>query len=233
LTRKIAICVPARDTMAMETAQSIVAMSTQFSVDYIAKGEASLRFYWMNGTLLPDMRNDLARVALKDGATHVLWVDSDMKFPKDSLVRLLAHDAPMVGANYVQRKRPCKPTAARVSDKTGERYWVYTPPAEHETSPTEAVESLGHGLCLIETAVYECVPEPWYSMVWNGEKRQHVGEDVFFFRRVKQALDIEPIIDHALSREVEHIGFHNYVWQDAYDDFPKLIEAQKPKEAAE
>jgi len=231
--RRIAICVPARDVMEMETAQAIVAMTTQFAVDYVATGQASLRFYWMNGTLLTDMRNDLAREAVKDGATHILWVDSDMRFPKDALSRLLAHDAPIVGANYVQRKRPCKPTAARQSPQTGGRYWVYTPPEDAPHAPLEAVESLGLGLCLIETAVFECVSEPWFSMVWNPEKNQHMGEDVYFFRKVKEAIDVDPMIDHALSREVSHIGKHAYVWQDAYDDFPTLIEQQRPKEAAE
>jgi hypothetical protein len=229
MKRKIAICIPARDTMAMETAQSVVAMSTQFSVDYIATGQASLQFYWMNGTLLPDMRNDLAREALKAGATHVLWVDSDMKFPKDSLARLLAHEAPMVGANYVQRKRPCKPTAAKYA-KDGTRHWVYTLPPGGAQGGIETVESLGHGLLLVETAVYEVVPEPWYSMTWDTGKMQHVGEDVFFFRRVKAAIDVEPLVDHDLSREVEHIGFHKYVWQDAYDDFDELVRTQKAAE---
>jgi hypothetical protein len=232
MTRKIAICVPARDTMEMETAQSIVAMSTQFSVDFVATGQASLQFYWMNGTLLPDMRNDLVKAALAAGATHLLWIDSDMRFPKDALTRLLAHDAPIVGANYVQRKRPVKPTAARVAPN-GERVWVYTPPAEHQKTQLEAVESLGLGLCLIEAAVFEVVPAPWFSMVWSDAKGQHMGEDVFFFRKVKSAIDVDPMIDHALSREVYHIGKHSYEWQDAYDDYPLLIEAQKPKEAAE
>lgn len=232
MKRLIAICVPARDTMAMETAQSIVAMSTRFAVDFVATGQAGIRFYWMNGTLLPDMRNDLAREAVKDGATHILWVDSDMKFPADALHRLLAHDAPIVGANYVQRKRPCKPTAAHYS-KDGARVWLYTLPPEAGQSKLEEAESLGHGLCLVEAAVYECVPEPWYSTPWVPEKGTHVGEDVFFFRRVKEAIDVAPVVDHELSREVAHIGFHRYVWQDAYNDYPELVEAQQPKEAAE
>jgi len=226
---RIAICMPARDTMAMETCQSIVALVGQYAVESVASGNASLRYFWLNGTLLPDMRNALVREAIKSDSTHVLWIDSDMKFPKDGLKRLLAHNAPMVGANYVQRKRPVKPTAAKFRDD-GTRHWVYTIPAdaEEKQSGTESVESLGHGFMLVETAVYQCVPEPWYSMTWQPEKGNHVGEDVFFFRRVKDALDIEPLVDHDVSREVEHIGFHNYTWQDAYDDYPKLIEQQGP-----
>lgn len=234
MTYKIAICVPARDTMMMETAQSIVAMSTQFAVEYVATGNASIRFYWMNGTLLPDMRNALVREAIKDGSTHILWIDSDMKFPKDSLARLLKRDLPMVGANYAQRKRPSKPTSAYyIGDN---RVWMYTPPADADAPELQIAESMGMGLCLIEAVVYECVPEPWYSMPWVPEKNEHVGEDVFFFRRVKAHLDIDPVVDHVLSREVEHIGYHNYVWQDAYDDYaklPKLGDVEIPKEAAE
>lgn len=224
--RKVAICVPARDSMAMETAQCLVALVGQFTVDYVATGQAMLRYYFMNGTLLPDMRNGLVRAALADEATHILWVDTDMKFPKDALARLLKHDAPMIGANYVQRKRPCKPTAAHYGPDGG-RYWMYTAPEGVEQAPLEPAESMGHGLMLVEASVYECTPEPWYSLPWVAAKKEHVGEDVFFFRTVKKHLDIEPMVDNVLSREVEHIGFHNYVWQDAYDDHHLLMETTK------
>jgi hypothetical protein len=230
--RRVAVCIPARDTIEVPTAISICAMVGQFTVDFVATGECSIRYYYMNGTLLHDMRNGLVRQALADGATHLLWVDSDMAFPKDTLHRLLKHDAPIVGANYPQRKRPCKPTAAKWTED-GRRVWMYTPPASVGLPDTEVAESMGMGLCLVEAAVYECTPEPWYSMPWLPSTGEHMGEDVWFFRQVKKHIDVEPLVDHALSREVEHVGVHHYVWQDAYDDFDEVNAAAQPKEAAE
>jgi hypothetical protein len=52
-----------------------------------------------------DARNHLADVAVNviDGASHILFLDSDMTFPPDTLQRLLDHKVPIVGADYVKR----------------------------------------------------------------------------------------------------------------------------------
>ena len=44
--------------------------------------------------------------ALAVDATHILWLDSDMRFPADTLGRLLARNRDIVGANYCARRFP-------------------------------------------------------------------------------------------------------------------------------
>ena len=46
---------------------------------------------WMDCTLLPGLRMDLASRALEMGATHILWTDCDMKFKPKSVRALFDH----------------------------------------------------------------------------------------------------------------------------------------------
>ena len=57
-------------------------------------------------------REWLSNEAEKIGADWLLWLDSDQTFPADTLLRLLAHGLPLVGANYPQRGNS-RPAAKR------------------------------------------------------------------------------------------------------------------------
>jgi len=71
----------------------------------------SFLLYTAPGTLIFSQRESLAKEALADGAEYILWVDSDMRFPKNTLERLLAHGKKIVGVNAVTRRKPVLPTA--------------------------------------------------------------------------------------------------------------------------
>ena len=214
--RKIAIAIPTRDLCNVEMAHSLALLVGQITDKYVSKGAMDLCFVTCAGTLLPQMRNTLVEEAIRLEATHVLWIDSDMRFPADGLERLLKHEAPVVGTNYPQRKTPVKPTACNLSGK-----WIYP---ENQTG-LEEVKFLGHGFCLVETAVYEAMSKPWYMLGWSEAKQTCVGEDVFFLAKVRKELGCPVLLDHDLSREITHIGTHEYTWADAFDDFP-MVKAQ-------
>ena len=55
------------------------------------------------GTILPNLRELLVKTSKDAGATHILFIDSDMRFPAYTLQLLLAHDLDIVGANCIQR----------------------------------------------------------------------------------------------------------------------------------
>src|SRR5687768_5858088 len=76
----------------------------------------------------------------KQGATHVLWLDTDMSFPRTAAVQLAFHEQPIVGCNYVVRQPSGLFTAQR-EDRTRV--------ATTETSTgTEAVAAIGFGCVL-------------------------------------------------------------------------------------
>src|SRR5687767_2946520 len=48
-------------------------------------------------------REVVLKAAVQHDATHVLWLDTDMRFPPETVIRLLAHDRPVVAANCVMK----------------------------------------------------------------------------------------------------------------------------------
>lgn len=148
----------------------------------------------MSSSNLPHLRHDLAVNALrKHNATHVLWVDSDMAFPRDSLHRLLAHDLEIVGCNYPRRQGAHFSSA---TDLDGQPF---------KASATGLGEAgvIGFGLLLTRISVFEGDYEmPLFA---HHDERGYCTEDVTFCRKVR-ARGHRIWVDHDLSREVRHIG---------------------------
>ena len=65
------------------------------------------------GSILPNLRVDIVRTALAAKSSHVLWLDSDQTYPKDTLHRLIARDVDVVAANVATKSIPASPTARR------------------------------------------------------------------------------------------------------------------------
>jgi hypothetical protein len=149
------------------------------------------------GTLIVNQRQELAQASLDAGATHILFIDADMRFPKDAIFRLLQRDEAIVAANYSTRKLPLQPVAFR-DDTTTER--VYT---EQDDTGLESVAAIGMGLMLIKAEVFQKMPKPWFFVPYqNGI---YTGEDIFFCRTARE-FGFEVLLDHDLSKEVRHIG---------------------------
>lgn len=213
---RISICVPTRDLTAAEFTHSLVKMVGRFCTHFVGKGQAEIIELFDLGTLLPDMRNTLARKSIELGATHILWLDSDMIFPEDTIERLYHHGKPIVAASYSQRKEPAKPVAAK------DGVWVYT---EEGSAGIEKVDFVGMGCMLVESAVYEAMDEPWHCLGWNEAKGTIVGEDVYFCRKAAE-VGAETWIDHDLSKEIGHIGYRTFSYLDALKDRPMLLAKQ-------
>lgn len=128
------------------------------------------------------------------GATHILWLDADMTFPRDTALRLLAHEKKVVAANYVTRKAPSRPTARRDGKCV----------SSLDAEGLEAVDHVGMGVFLLDTSVLWNISRPrfWYSTPTETE-------DVYFCNLLRKA-GHSIYIDHDLSKEVEHWGQHGY-----------------------
>ena len=214
---RFAVCIPTRDLCNSEFAKCLADMVGQFCTRYVGSGQAELSTIVDLGTLLPDMRNALTREAIKQGATHILWLDSDMTFPPDTLERLYKHDKPIVGAGYSQRKDPARPVAAR------DGVWLYT---EETDTGLEPVDYIGQGCLLVQTDVYKHLEEPWHQLAWNAEKARVVSEDVYFCRQAA-GIGAVPHIDHDLTKEIGHVGYRTFTYKDALAARPGLLEKQK------
>jgi len=158
-------------------------------------------------TYIENQREELAIAAIKSKATHLLWLDDDMRFPPDTLMKLLAHDEAIVGVNYPTRRLPLRPTAFQTTGLKGGT------PARLEDDPDAPllvpVEALGFGAVLMRTEVFAALEQPWFTHQWDEKIRRWIGEDVQFCLRAADA-GFEVLVDTELSREVGHTGMIDY-----------------------
>ena len=99
---KVLIAVPALDVMPVQTAYSMLTM----------KRDCPSRFSFIVRASCHDARNILAREAIDSGADRVLWLDSDMVFQDDLMIRLgedLDAGWDMVCGLYFKRELPVTP----------------------------------------------------------------------------------------------------------------------------
>jgi hypothetical protein len=161
----------------------------------------ALTLFTVTSSVLTESRHVLGQQALDWNATHLLWVDSDMSFPKDALCRMLARPEPIVAANYVQRKAPFDWTAQK---KRGET--LLTNP---RSKGLETADRVGFGFLWMRAEILRKLPKPWFSFEWvddpdHGEGT--AGEDVGFCDRVRNELGTAIHVDHDLSKEMGHLG---------------------------
>lgn len=155
---------------------------------------------FVNATYVHVGRETFLEQALRLMATHVLWLDIDMTFPADTVLRLARHQRPIVACNYVMRDDRQLFTAQR----NGQR--IATTP---ESTSLELVDSVGMGVMLMQTDIVDALLRPWFQHGRNPETGADVGEDVGFCRALRAA-GHQIYIDHDLSKEIGHIGQHIY-----------------------
>lgn len=161
---------------------------------------------WIASTYIHCGREFFLESSLKQGATHVLWLDTDMSVPPELAVRLAMHDTPVVACNYVTRDGSSRFTACREDKNLLITGRVETRP---ESSGLEAVDAVGMGAMLMRTDILGRVQRPWFTHGRNPVTGGDVGEDIVFCRALRAA-GHTIYIDHDLSKEIGHIGQYSY-----------------------
>jgi hypothetical protein len=196
----IMIAVPSMEMVNAEFAQHL-AMA---SANLVANG-IKINCAFNIGSVITIARRNLVDIFMKSNFDYIWWVDSDMKFPIDTPMRLLARNKPIVGANYRRRRFP-NPSFTGMTGSAGSFREFQTT----DNSPAmEMCDVLPHGLCLIKREVYEKVAQPHYLQEYIPHLNLEVGEDIYFFQKCKQE-GYEIWCDQELSREIAHIGIFHF-----------------------
>ena len=204
---KVAICVPCRDTVMTGFAFDLAKLCAYEGVTRCAKG-GSLMIYQVPGTMIFNQRERLAEQAIKDGADAILWIDSDMRFPKDALQILLSRKLPIVGVNATTRRFPCLPTALDIDNETNDLVKV----TSKDKTWLEQVMGVGFGMVLIRKEVFQKVEKPWFWFDTTA-KGGLIGEDIYFCAKAFDG-GFPTYVDHELSMHIRHIGSYEYGWDD-------------------
>jgi len=206
---RIAVLIASHDNVPVTFAYDLSLMLT-YTASELPEG-AELGIQLAAGTYVHEARQDLIVSALEDRVTHMLWLDADMRFPRDTLVRLLVHNVPVVGANYATRGVPSDFVAIKKvnwnPDEPGER--LYTGP---DSTGLEEVEAVGMGVLLTRADAFQSMPDPrvdpWFFFQKIPGKDggfRLLGEDVYFCKLLREAGN-RILVDHDLSQDIAHTG---------------------------
>jgi glycosyltransferase involved in cell wall biosynthesis len=214
----VGVCVPARDEVHTGFAFDFAKMVGRDSKFRCGSGEHGLKLYTMAGTLIFDQREKLVEAALADGCDYILFIDSDMRFPSDTIEILLSRNVPIVGVNAVTRRKPTLPTALNLELDKDENGKIISH-AWHKIDSKgkegiEACTAVGGGVVMIHKDVFEATKKPWYDVGWGT--RGIIGEDVHFCVKAQDS-GFQTYVDHSLSMHIGHIGTYEYRWEDVED----------------
>jgi len=164
---RLGICVPARDQVHTNFAISLANLTSRLTRDCI-----DYQLHVVCGSVIAESRTRLANEALEYGATHLLWLDSDMHFPANIVSRFLKHDRDIVAANYSTRYQPYRSVAFVDPDNIDQRL--------ESRAGLHRVWAVGMGCMLVKAEVYANLPKPWYSHEYNKQSDNFGGEDIYF-----------------------------------------------------
>lgn len=126
-------------------------------------------------------RNRIIECAIEQDCSHVLFIDDDMAFPADMLIRLLAHDKDVVTGLYYYKHYIHQPIIFEKFNKKGYAFPIFLSP---DTPDMLKIAACGFGCCLVKTHVFKAMQKPWVRL---GELDQEQWcDDIGFFWRVKQ-----------------------------------------------
>lgn len=196
----VMIAVPAMEMVNAEFAQHLAMAAAQM----VAHG-IKINCAFNIGSVITIARRNLVDIFLKSDFDYIWWVDSDMKFPIDAPLRLLARNKDIVGCNYRRRRFP-NPNFTGMMGTTGKFSEFQTT----DNSPAmELIDVLPHGMVMVKREVYEKMPQPHYIQDYVPSLNLEIGEDIYFCQKAKQH-GYEVWCDQELSREIAHIGIFHF-----------------------
>ena len=198
MSYSLAILLPSRDILHTAFAYDLARLTAYWSAKHVPNG-GKLHLFNSQGTLIADQRQNLIIEALNAKCDYVLWIDTDMRFPKEIVDRLHAHDKDVVACNYSTRRLPCKPVA--FSDATCRRL-IYT---KADSTGLQEAYAIGMGAMLERTSVYKKLGLPFFSIGYSQAAQDFFGEDVYHCHKLKEA-GVTVYVDHDTSKLVKHIG---------------------------
>lgn len=190
MRKRVSIAIPVADSVPAITLQSMLGV-----VNYAAMNGIEIQSIGVtHRQLIDDARNGLTETFLKTDVEWMLWLDSDMTFPKETLVELFRvaeeKDTKMVTGIYYQRKNMNLPVlwsrgeetehiglSGMESDraKTNKYVGAFAFPHPDKKEPFK-VHAAGFGCVLVHRSVFEVLSRPWFKFIPGV-----CSEDFYFF----------------------------------------------------
>jgi GT2 family glycosyltransferase len=192
----VTVLCPIGESVPPLTFQSALSM-----VGYASKHGVDIQYVGVTKrTLIETARNMLTREFLKTPSEWAFWMDSDMTFPKETIVKLLQvakdKNAKMVTGIYFQRggnnwpvcwmREPELEDGRNIKHENQDKYeknealGAYAIPGPEAKEPFP-VSTAGFGCVLVHRSVFETLEEPWFLFVPHK-----CSEDFYFFVNARE-----------------------------------------------
>lgn len=137
------------------------------------------------GSLTSLARNTIVDIALSNECSHIMFLDTDMTFPKDTILKLINHDKDIVGGLYFERYHPYRP-AVFWKDNDDE----YVLPNNIPENKLIECDAIGTGCLLIKTAIFSKLKKPYFEYRLGAygisQKEKFFSEDIVFSELCKK-----------------------------------------------
>lgn len=173
-------------------------------------GIGEVKLFEINGTYIDRSRAEIVRGAVLWGATHILWLDSDMLFPPDTAHRLLKRNVDIVGVNYAGRRFPHHPVTFKTLPELHDESKATKCYTYEDSTGLEEVAAIGFGVVLTRINIFEKIVPEDFRTGPDPDKGIYVGEDVSFCLAAHRH-GYKVYVDHDLSHEIGHRGTECYM----------------------
>jgi hypothetical protein len=194
---RLVIGVPSNDTIQIDTAMCItnlVAHCIHFGVAVGVVNEKT--------SLVHVGRNAIVENALKMDADYLLFLDTDMLFPRDLVQKLMAHKRSVVCCDAVRRRPPFSTVVTPVGGGSIDH---------NNCEELVEVEGASGAILLVDMKVFKTLEYPYFDVkLIEGEKREWLGEDYYFTKKVRES-GRKVWCDTKASLEIGHIGTRGYM----------------------
>ena len=218
---KLALAIPSYGDTKAKFTQSLATMLVHTAqADLRDENDERIKLeietFIVSSSMLTEGRHRLVAEALAWEANYMLWLDADHVFPHDAFIQLWSHNLPIVGANYARRCTPTAPTAAYYDAGDPVAKQLYTTKELAEAGTVEPCAHMGFGLCLMNMKIFDALQDyaeqhgdgnflPLFKFEPTEDKVGMIGEDVFFFRKCRDA-GSTPFVEQGLRWMIGHIS---------------------------
>jgi len=143
-------------------------------------------------------RNSLVKDALESGCSHLLMMDTDQVYPRDTITKLLSHNKKVIGPLIHRRYPPFDPVLYK--GKLGE--YAHVDDEASYSGRLIEVDATGCGCILYDMDVFLKIQPPWFE-TYQLESGKLVGEDINFCAKLRDA-GFKIFVDTSI--EIEHVA---------------------------
>jgi len=126
----------------------------------------------------------IAEYAIEQGADWVLYIDDDVIFPPNTLIKLLHRNKDIVGGVYWSKSEPPVPLIFKGHMQGTYRDW--------HAGDFIKVDAMGMGLTLIRTKVFKAMEKPWFTLDYTYQEAENrttkdygTTEDLYFYKKAR------------------------------------------------